>query len=174
MRLETTMNQFDRKTYYYDLPEELIAQNPVEPRDEARLLVYNRKNGTISHKIFKDVLDYLSKGDVLVLNNTKVLPARLYGVKEETNAKIEVLLHKRHSLTEWEVLLRPGKRCKIGTKVKIADDLYFEVLGDGEDGVKIVNFTFSGGTFEEKLIKYGNMPFFIFFLSTFFFTNIPP
>lgn len=152
------MNQFDRKTYYYDLPEELIAQNPVLPRDEARLLVYNRNNKNIEHKIFKDVLDYLNEGDVLVLNNTRVLPARLFGVKQETNAKIEVLLHKRHSLTEWEVLLRPGKRCKIGTKVTIGDDLYFEVIADGEDGVKVVNFTYEGGTFEEKLIKYGSMP----------------
>lgn len=152
------MNQFDRKTYYYDLPDDLIAQNPIEPRDEARLLVYDREKNEHNHKIFKDVLEYLKKGDVLVLNNTKVLPARLYGKKEETNANIEVLLHKRHSLTEWEVLLRPGKRCKVGTRVNIAEDLYFEVLADGEDGVKVVNFTYTGGTFEEKLIKYGNMP----------------
>ena len=99
--------------FYYDLPEELIAQNPVEPRDSSRLLVYDRKTDTINHKRFYDIVDYLKKGDVLVRNNTKVLPARMFFYTEH-GGKVEILLLKRQNLTEWEVMVKPGKKAKEG------------------------------------------------------------
>lgn len=151
------MDIFSKSTYYYDLPEELIAQEPVEPRDSSRLLVYDRDTKSINHKIFKDVIDYMNDGDILVVNNTKVLPARLYGTKEITNAQIEILLQKRIDLDTWEVLMRPGKRCKSGTIVKISDELKCEVISDTEFGGKIVKFIYDG-TFEEILLKVGTMP----------------
>ena len=151
------MNIYDKKTYYYDLPEELIAQSPAEPRDSSRLLVYNRQEKQIYHKHFYDIIDHLHKGDVLVVNNTKVLPARLYGIKESTNAKIEVLLSKRENLKEWQVLLRPAKRCKIGTVVKINDELSFEVIEELQEGLRRVRFDYDGN-FEEILDKVGTMP----------------
>ena len=103
---------YDINTYDYHLPEELIAQTPVEPRDSSRLMVYDRTNKKIEHKHFYDIEQYLKKGDVLVINNTRVIPARLMGEKVETKAKIEVLLLKRINLTDWEALLKPGKRAK--------------------------------------------------------------
>ena len=107
------MTEFTKKsTYYYDLPEELIAQSPVNPRDSARLLVFDKKKKKIQHKHFYDVLDYLTPNDVLVLNNSRVLPARIYGTKDGTGAKIEVLLNKRINLTDWEVIAKPAKRIK--------------------------------------------------------------
>ena len=110
------MTEFTKKsTYNYYLPEELIAQEPANPRDSARLLVYNKQQKSIEHKIFKNVLSYLKKGDVIILNNSRVLPARIYGVKEETGAKIEALLQKRLNLTDWEIIAKPFKRLKIGT-----------------------------------------------------------
>jgi S-adenosylmethionine:tRNA ribosyltransferase-isomerase len=148
---------YKKSTYHYDLPEELIAQNPAEPRDSARLLVYNRKEKTVEHKIFRDIYDYLKKGDVLVINNTKVLPARLMGKKDKTGASIEMLLQKRINLTDWEVVVKPGKRCKIGTKVIFSDELSCVVIGDTDSGCKIVKFTFVG-RFEEVLLKVGETP----------------
>ena len=121
------MDIYDRKTYYYDLPEELIAQTPAEPRDSSRLLVYHKDSGTMEHKIFRDIIDYLKPGDVLVVNNTKVIPARLYGKKADTGAKIEILLLKRQNLTDWEVLIKPTKRVKVGTIIEISDELKAEV-----------------------------------------------
>lgn len=112
-----------KETYFYHLPQELIAQTPVEPRDSSRLLVYSKKENNVEHKIFKDIVNYLHEGDVLVVNNTKVIPARLYGEKVETKAKIEMLLLKRYNLTNWEVLLKPAKRLKIGSIVKFNDEL---------------------------------------------------
>ena len=112
----TDKNLLLKSSYYYDLPEELIAQTPVEPRDSSRLLCYNKNEEKIEHKHFYDIIDYLHKGDVLVINNTRVLPARLYGYKD-TGAKIEILLQKRINLTTWEVIARPQKRLDIGTKV---------------------------------------------------------
>ena len=151
------MDIFNKNTYYYELPEELIAQEPVEPRDASRLLVYDRNNKSIEHKIFRDVIDYMDSGDILVVNNTKVLPARMFGVKEETNAKIEILLQKRIDLKTWEVLMRPGKRCKIGTIISISDELKCKVLSDTDFGGKIVEFIYEG-TFEEILLKVGSTP----------------
>ena len=109
------------KSYFYDLPEELIAQTPAEPRDSSRLLVYHKSSGEIEHKIFRDVLDYLNPGDVLVVNNTRVLPARLYG-KKESGAQIEVLLLKRIDLNTWETLAKPGKRLKVGTEIIFSEN----------------------------------------------------
>lgn len=150
------MEVTSRKTYYYDLPPELIAQTPIEPRDQARLLVYNRKDKSIEHKIFKDVIDYLEKGDVLVINTSKVLPARLIGHKE-TGAKIEVLLLKRIDLNTWETLVKPGKRAKPGTIIKFSDNLSCKIISDTEVGGKIVEFT-CNGVFEDEINKIGSMP----------------
>ena len=151
------MDKFSTKTYYYDLPQELIAQTPVEPRDHSRMLVYDRKNDTVTHKYFYDVIDYLNKGDVLVINSTKVLPCRLFGTKVSTGAKAEVFLLKKRSLDVWEVLLKPQKRLKVGTIIEFAPNFSCEVLENFEHGNAVVKFSHSG-TFEENLLKVGNMP----------------
>ena len=143
--------------YDYNLPENLIAQFPLEPRDSARLLVYDRGKKEISHKIFRDIVDYFNAGDVLVINNTKVIPARLMGSKKDTHASIEVLLLKRLNYTDWEVLMKPGKRAKVGTIIEFGDILKCEVLSDTDFGGKIVKFIFDG-VFEEILDKLGSMP----------------
>ena len=155
--MDKNIDIYSTKTYDYHLPEELIAQTPVEPRDSSRLLVYNRENNEIQHRIFRDIIDYLKEGDVLVVNNTKVIPARLYGVKEDTNAKIEVLLLKRRDLTHWEVLMKPGKRAKVGTVIKFSDKLKLIVEEDLDFGGKIVNFIFDG-VFEKLIDEVGVMP----------------
>ena len=134
---------FLKSSYYYDLPEELIAQTPVEPRDSSRLLVYNRKTKTIEHKIFRDIVDYLHEGDVLVINNTRVLPARLYGYKE-TGAKIEILLQKRIDLKTWEAIAKPFKRLSVGTKVTFSQNLSCVILSKGEYGGCTIQFDFDG------------------------------
>ncbi len=146
-----------RSTYNYYLPEELIAQEPAEPRDSARLLVYNRNTKKIEHKIFSDVLDYLTPNDVLVLNSSRVIPARIYGKKEGTGANIEVLLQKRLNLTDWEIIAKPFKRLKIGTIVIFNEKLKLEVLEKLDDGVCKIRFIFNG-RFEEILDEVGSMP----------------
>lgn len=151
------MDIYSRKTYYYDLPEELIAQTPIEPRDHSRMLVYDRKNETISHKHFYDVIDYLNKGDILVINNTKVLPCRLYGTKVSTGAKAEVFLLKKQKLNTWEVLLKPQRRLKEGTIIEFSKDFSCKVLQNFDHGNAVVEFT-CNGTFEENLLKVGTMP----------------
>lgn len=152
------MTDFTKKsTYNYYLPQELIAQSPKEPRDSARLLVYNSKTKQIEHKIFSNILDYLQKGDVLVLNSSRVIPARIYGIKEQTGAKIEVLLQKRINLTDWQIIAKPFKRLKVGTIVKFSDELSMCVLQLLSDGVCVVKFIFNG-SFEEILDKIGSMP----------------
>ncbi len=143
--------------FYYDLPEELIAQTPVEPRDSARLLVYNRRDKTIEHKKFFQITDYLKKGDVLVVNNTKVLPARIYGHKEGTGGKIEFLLLKRLDLTHWEVILKPGRIAKPGAFFVFSEKLKARVESIGEDGSRVVEFIFDG-VFEDVLAQIGEMP----------------
>lgn len=150
------MDLLSKKSYYYDLPEELIAQTPLEKRDNSRLLVYDRKTGGIEHKVFHDILDYLSAGDVLVVNNTRVLPARIYGYKD-TGAKIEILLQKRIDLTNWEAIARPTKRLKIGTKLVFSEHLSCEVTEIGEYGCIKINFAFDG-VFEHRLSEVGTMP----------------
>ena len=151
------MDILNKKTYYYDLPEELIAQTPVEPRDSSRMLVYHKDNNLIEHKIFRDIIDYFNKGDVLVVNNTKVIPARLFGKKAETGANIEVFLLKRHNLTDWEVLIKPVKRVKVGTEIVISPELKCEILSIGEFGSCEIRFKFDG-VFEEILDRVGEMP----------------
>lgn len=151
------MDLLKTEAYDYFLPENLIAQFPVEPRDSARMLVYNRKTNTMEHKIFSDIVDYLQAGDVLIVNNTKVIPARLIGSKKETHASIEVLLLKRLNYTDWEVLMKPGKRAKIGTIIEFSNELSCEVLSDTDFGGKIIKFNFEG-VFENILDKLGSMP----------------
>ncbi|AUM96846.1 TPA: tRNA preQ1(34) S-adenosylmethionine ribosyltransferase-isomerase QueA [Clostridium botulinum] len=146
------------KDFDFYLPEELIAQHPMEKRDEARLLVLDKKTGEIEDKIFKDILDYLTPNDCLVLNNTRVLPARLIGSKEETGGKMEFLLLKRKEKDVWETLVKPGKRAKIGARFIFGNgELKAEVIGMGEEGSRIVKFYYEG-IFEEILDQLGQMP----------------
>lgn len=148
------INDFD-----YELPQELIAQTPAEKRDFSRLMVVHRNSGEVEHKHFYDILDYLKAGDCLVLNNSKVLPARLYGRKEGTDANIEFLLIKRIEGDTWETMVRPGKRLKPGDAVSFSDDKLFRaVVKDyGEDGTRIVEFEYEG-IFLERLEELGKMP----------------
>ena len=142
----------------YNLPQELIAQTPVEPRDSSRLLVYHRDTGAVEHKIFRDVIDYLNPGDVLVINQTRVIPARLYGVKEGTGGAIEFLLLRRLNLTDWEVILKPGKKAKPGARFVFGNgELVAEILTISEDGGRTVRF-FYKGVFEDVLDRLGQMP----------------
>ena len=144
--------------FYYDLPEELIAQTPIEKRDESRLMVLNRANQTIEHKTFKDIIDYLEPGDCLVRNNTKVIPARLYGIKEETGINVEFLLLNRIEGDYWEVMVRPGRRLKEGTKVIFGDGLLeATILEVMPGGTRKVEFKYKG-IFNEILDKIGLMP----------------
>ena len=143
-------------TYDYHLPENLIAQTPLEKRDESRLLIFDRKTKDIYHRHFKDITDFLKKGDVLVVNNTRVLPARLMA-KKDTGANVEILLLKRINLNDWEVLLKPGKRVKIGTILTISDELKCELIEIKQDGNRIVRFYYNG-VFEEILNRVGSMP----------------
>lgn len=148
----------DVKDFDYDLPEELIAQDPLEDRSSSRLMVLDKKTGDIEHKIFRDVVDYLQPGDCLVLNNTKVIPARLFGVKEGTEAKIEILLLKRKENDIWETLVKPGKKCKPGVKISFGEGLLTgEVLEVVEDGNRLIQFHYDG-IFEEILDQLGQMP----------------
>lgn len=141
----------------YYLPEELIAQTPVYPRDSSRLLVYNRAEDKIEHKHFYDIVDYLQKGDLLVRNNTKVLPARMFGFTPN-GGKVEVLLLKRFNLNEWEVLVKPGKKAKPGAKLVISDELSLEVLYTIEEaGSRKVKFIYDG-VFEDVISRVGEMP----------------
>lgn len=144
--------------FYFDLPEELIAQTPLEDRSNSRLMVLDKKTGEIEHKIFKDVIDYLNPGDCLVLNNTRVIPARLIGEKVDTGGKIEFLLLKRTDKDIWQALVKPGKRAKVGTKFSFGNGkLIGEVVGLAEEGSRLVKFHYEG-IFEEVLDELGNMP----------------
>ena len=143
--------------FYYDLPKEFIAQTPTEPRDHAKLLVYDRKTKQISHKRFYDLTDYLNKGDCLVINETRVLPARLIGEREDTGSFIEFLLLKRIDTDTWEILARPGKKAKPGIKFRFGNELFAEVVEVKEDGNRIIKFSYDG-IFEEILDRLGSMP----------------
>ena len=144
--------------FFYDLPEELIAQDPLEDRTASRLLVLNRETGAVEHKIFSDVIDYINKGDCLVINNTRVIPARLIGEKEGTGGKVEVLLLKRRANDVWETLVKPGKKLKPGAKITFGDGrLRAEVLEVVEEGNRLVKFHYEG-IFEEILDSLGEMP----------------
>ena len=147
----------DLKEFYYDLPEELIAQVPIQKRDESRLMVLDRNNKTIEHKIFKDILDYLKPGDCLVRNNTKVIPARIYG-KKETGANVEFLLLNNIEGDIWEAIVRPGNKLHVGTKVTFGEGLLnAEILEVMEGGTRKVKFTYNG-IFNEILDQIGLMP----------------
>ena len=144
--------------FNYNLPKELIAQVPIKNRDQSRLMVLDRKNKTIENKIFKDIIDYLEPGDCLVRNNTKVIPARLYGVKEETGANVEFLLLKRIEGDIWEVMVKPGKKLMPGAKVSFGDGLLkAEILEKFDDGNRRVKFEYNG-IFNEILNEIGLMP----------------
>ena len=144
--------------FYFDLPKELIAQDPLEDRSSSRLLVLDRKTGAREHRIFRDIVEYLNPGDCLVINNTKVIPARLYGAKEGTQAKIEILLLKRREGDVWETLVKPGKKAKPGTKISFGDGLLMgEVLDVVDEGNRLIKFTYDG-IFEEILDQLGQMP----------------
>ena len=144
--------------FYFDLPKELIAQDPLEDRSSSKLLMVDKKTGEVKHEIFKNIVDYLHAGDCLVLNNTKVLPARLLGIKEDTGAAIEVLLLKRRENDIWETLVKPGKKAKPGTRLSFGDGLLkAEVLDVVEEGNRLIRFVYEG-IFEEVLEQLGEMP----------------
>lgn len=146
------------KDFDFYLPQEQIAQDPLEHRDMSKLMVLDRKSGEIQHKIFHDITEYLKPGDCLVINNTKVLPARLIGVKEETGAKIELLLLKRRENDIWETLVKPGRKAKKGVKISFGDGLLVgEIIDEVEEGNRLIQFTYQG-IFEEILDKLGQMP----------------
>jgi len=144
--------------FNFELPEELIAQTPLLKRDESRLLVLDKKTGEVEHKSFKDIIDYLNENDVLVLNDTKVIPARLYGVKEETNAVIEILMLKEKTDNVWECLVKPAKRVKVGTIVSFGDGkLKAECISTGEEGIREFKLIYNGILYE-ILDELGEMP----------------
>lgn len=140
----------------YELPQELIAQHPMEPRDHSRLLVVDKKTGEIEHKHFYDLVNYLKPGDVLVFNDTRVIPARLHGTKD-TGAHVEVFLLTRRDATDWEVLVRPGKKLQVGAKINFSDELSCEVIEHTDFGGRVVRFKYDG-IFEEILDRLGETP----------------
>ena len=144
--------------FYYDLPEELIAQDPLENRSDSRLMVLDKENGAVSHHVFRDIVDYLNPGDCLVINDTKVIPARLIGEREGTGAKIEVLLLKRKTGDVWETLVKPGRKAKPGTRIQFGGGLLVgEVMDIVDEGNRLIRFEFEG-IFEEILDQLGQMP----------------
>jgi S-adenosylmethionine:tRNA ribosyltransferase-isomerase len=144
------------KDFWYDLPEELIAQSPLEDRASSRLLVVDKKSGEVKHEHFRDIKKYLKKGDCLVINDTKVIPARIFGTREGFKGKIEVLLLKRKDSDIWEALVKPGKKCKIGTVIDFSE-LKGEIIDIIEDGNRLIKFSYNG-IFEEVLDRIGQMP----------------
>ncbi|MEZ3430787.1 MAG: tRNA preQ1(34) S-adenosylmethionine ribosyltransferase-isomerase QueA [Lachnospiraceae bacterium] len=147
-----------KKDFYFDLPQELIAQDPLADRSASRLLVLDRETGNTEHKVFTDIVDYLHEGDCLVLNNTKVIPARLMGTKAETGAAIEVLLLKRHEGDVWETLVKPGKKAREGAVIRFGDGLLTgKVIGVVDEGNRLIQFQYDG-IFEEVLDRLGEMP----------------
>ena len=152
------MEQLLKSDFYFDLPEELIAQDPLEDRSSSRLLVLDKNTGDVEHHVFRDILDYLHEGDCLVINNTKVIPARLMGEREGTGASIEVLLLKRHENDVWETLVKPGKKARPGTRISFGNGLLVgEVMDIVEEGNRLIKFHYEG-IFEEILDQLGQMP----------------
>lgn len=147
-----------KEDFYFDLPEELIAQDPLEDRSSSRLLVLDKETGKVEHHVFWEIIDYLQEGDCLVINDTKVIPARLIGSKIGTDAKIEVLLLKRKENDVWETLVKPGKKAKLGTRISFGDGLLVgEVVDIVEEGNRLIHFEYEG-IFEEILDQLGQMP----------------
>ena len=151
------MDNLKTRDFYYDLPEELIAQTPAEPRDSSRMLVYNRENDTISHEHFYDITKHLKKGDLLVINNTRVIPARIFGHIDGKQTTFEILLLKRLDYTHWEGIMRPARKARKGSVIKISDELSATVEDVGEYGIRTISFQFDG-LFEDILDRVGNMP----------------
>jgi S-adenosylmethionine:tRNA ribosyltransferase-isomerase len=152
------MTELKKKDFYFDLPQELIAQDPLEDRSGSRLLMLDKDNGRVEHHIFREIVDYLRPGDCLVLNNTKVIPARLFGVREDTGAAVEILLLKRRENDIWETLVKPGKKAKPGVKLSFGEgSLKAEVLDVVEEGNRLIQFHYEG-IFEEVLDRLGEMP----------------
>lgn len=150
--------ELKKSDFYFELPQELIAQDPLEDRSASRLLVLDKQTGEVSHHGFREIVDYLKPGDCLVLNNTKVIPARLLGEREGTGAHVEVLLLKRREGDVWETLVKPGKKCKPGTRLVFGDGiLKAEVLETVEEGNRLIRFEYEG-IFEEVLDALGEMP----------------
>lgn len=148
----------DVKDFYYELPQELIAQDPLEDRSGSRLMVLDKKTGAVRHQVFREITEYLEPGDCLVINNTKVIPARLYGVKKDTQAKIEILLLKRRENDVWEVLVKPGKKCRPGTEILFGEGILSgEIIDVVEEGNRLIRFRYEG-IFEEILDRLGQMP----------------
>lgn len=145
------------KDFYYDLPQESIAQKPLIDRSKSKLMDFDKNTGEIKHRVFEEIVEFLGENDVLVLNNTRVLPARMYGIKEETGAKIEILLTKRMDINTWEVMAKPAKRLKLGAYVKFSDELKAVVTSELEEGMRILKFEYEG-VFEEIIEKIGTMP----------------
>lgn len=144
--------------FYFDLPEDLIAQVPLKNRDESRLMTLDKNTGEIKHKTFRDILECLNDNDILVLNNTRVIPARLFGFKAETNAEIEILLLSRKDINTWEALTKPAKRLKLGTRIIFGDGLLIGVVKElQEEGIRTIQFEYEG-IFEDVLDRLGNMP----------------
>lgn len=152
------MNEMKLSDFNYELPQELIAQDPLLKRSDSRLMVLNRATGGIEHRHFSDVIEYLNPGDCLVINDTKVIPARLIGVKEDTGASIEVLLLKRHDDKVWETLVKPGKKARVGARISFGEGkLVGEVIDIVEEGNRLIRFEYEG-IFEEVLDELGQMP----------------
>ena len=150
--------ELKKSDFYFELPQELIAQDPLEDRSSSRLLVLDKESGEVSHHVFREIIDYLKPGDCLVLNNTKVIPARLLGVREDTGAHVEVLLLKRKEADVWETLVKPGKKCRPGTRLSFGDGLLrAQILEIVEEGNRLIRFEYSG-IWEEVLDRLGEMP----------------
>ncbi len=156
---EKPLTTLTKSDFYYDLPPELIAQTPLEVRDSSRLMCVDKKTGELSHRVFCDIIEYLEPGDVLVINDSRVIPARLYGVKSDTKVPMEVLLLRQRELDTWEVLCRPGKRAKVGTNIIFGDGLLCaEVVDVIEGGNRIVRFSYEGDNIYSILERIGQMP----------------
>lgn len=142
----------------FDVPSKLVAQYPVDQRDESRLMVVNRKDSTREDKIFKDILDYFKEGDALVVNETKVFPARVFGVKDKTDAKVELLLLRQLATTMWEVLVKPARKVRVGNRIQITEDLGCDVIDNTTSGGRVVRFDYNGQEFFDLLSKVGKSP----------------
>lgn len=151
------MTELKTSDFFYNLPEELIAQTPADPRDSSRMLVYNREHDTISHEHFYNIVDHLNKGDLLVINNTRVIPARIFGHMDGKQTTFEILLLKRLDYTRWEGIMRPARKARKGSVIKISDELSATVEDVGEYGIRTISFDFDG-VFEDILDRVGNMP----------------
>jgi len=142
----------------FDVPKKLVAQYPVDVRDESKMMVVNRKDSTLEDKVFKDILDYFKEGDALVVNETKVFPARIFGVKDKTDAQVELLLLRQLASTMWEVLVKPARKVRVGNRIQITDDLGCDVIDNTTSGGRVVRFDYNGEDFFDLISKVGKSP----------------